>query len=71
MYLDQMNNLNVDYVLTTHYIQLCENFDNKIMNLKMDVRVGENIEYLYKMVKGISLVHGGKQVIKDLNYPQI
>jgi hypothetical protein len=71
MYLDQMNDLNVDYVLTTHYIQLCQNFDNKIMNLKMDVKVGENIEYLYKMVKGISVVHGGKQVIKDLNYPQI
>jgi len=69
MYLDKMNDLNVDYVLTTHYIQLCEEFDKKILNLKMDVKVGENIEYLYKMVDGISYVHGGKQVLKDLHYP--
>jgi hypothetical protein len=72
MYLEKMNEYeNVDYVLTTHYIQLCESFDDKIMNQKMNVNVGENIEYLYKMVHGISYVHGGKQVLKDLNYPVI
>ena len=72
MYLDKMNEhkLNVDYVLTTHYIELCESFDKKVLNLKMNVNVLEDkIEYLYKMVNGISYVHGGKQVIKDLNYP--
>jgi hypothetical protein len=72
MYLDEMNKYktNVDYVLTTHYIELCENFDKKVCNLKMNVNVLENtIEYLYKIVKGISYVHGGKQVLKDLNYP--
>lgn len=72
MYLDEMNKYkeNVDYVLTTHYIELCENFDKKISNLKMNVNVHEdNIEYLYKIAKGISYVHGGKQVIKELNYP--
>jgi DNA mismatch repair ATPase MutS len=72
MYLDEMNEhkLNVDYVLTTHYIELCEAFDKKVLNLKMNVNVLEDkIEYLYKMVNGISYVHGGKQVIKDLNYP--
>jgi energy-coupling factor transporter ATP-binding protein EcfA2 len=72
MYLDQMNEhkVNVDYVLTTHYIELCEAFDKKVLNLKMNVNVLEDkIEYLYKMVNGISYVHGGKQVIKDLNYP--
>jgi DNA mismatch repair ATPase MutS len=60
----------VDYVITTHYIKLCELFDEKILNLKMNVNVSEDkIEYLYKIVKGISYVHGGKQVIKDLKYP--
>jgi len=72
IYLDEMNKykITVDYVLTTHYIKLCEIFDKKILNLKMNVNVSEDkIEYLYKIVNGISYIHGGKQVIKDLKYP--
>lgn len=72
IYLDEMNKYkaNVDYVLTTHYIELCESFDKKILNLKMSVNADKDkIEYLYKIVKGISYVHGGKQVMKDLDYP--
>jgi hypothetical protein len=71
LYLDEMNKYKttVDYVLTTHYIKLCEVFDKKLLNLKMNVIVTEDkIEYLYKIVNGISYVHGGKQVIKDLKY---
>ena len=74
LYLDKLNDFksSVDYVLTTHYIQLCENFDKNLfnLNLKMNVNVLEDkIEYLYLMVPGISYIHGGKQVIKELNYP--
>ena len=72
IYLDEMNKYKttVDYVLTTHYIQLCEAFDKKVSNLKMNVTVSKDkIEYLYKIVNGISYVHGGKQVLKDLKYP--
>jgi hypothetical protein len=74
IYLEEMNKFkeNVDYVLTTHYIKLCEEFDTKILNLKMNVNVLEDkIEYLYKIQQGISYVHGGKQVLKDLKYPLI
>jgi hypothetical protein len=74
IYLEEMNKFkeNVDYVLTTHYIKLCEEFDTKILNLKMNVNVLEDkIEYLYKIQQGISYVHGGKQVLKDLKYPVI
>jgi DNA mismatch repair ATPase MutS len=74
MYLEEMNKykVNVDYVLTTHYIELCELFDKKISNLKMNVNVlDDKIEYLYKIENGISYVHGGKQVLKDLKYPLI
>jgi len=74
IYLEQLNKfkLNVDYALTTHYIQLCEAFDTKILNLKMNVNVlDDSIKYLYKIVNGISYVHGGKQVLKDLNYPLV
>ena len=72
MYLEEMNKYkaSVDYVLTTHYIELCELFDDKICNLKMNVNVlDDTIEYLYKIDQGISYVHGGKQVLKDLKYP--
>ena len=74
MYLEEMNKYKstVDYVLTTHYIELCELFDKKICNLKMNVNVlDDTIEYLYKIEDGISYVHGGKQVLKDLKYPLI
>jgi hypothetical protein len=36
----------------------------------MNVNVkGENIEYDYKMMNGISYVNGGIFILKDLNYP--
>ena len=74
LYLKQMNKnkSSVDYVITTHYIQLCEFFENndKVINMKMNVTEdNENIVYLYELVKGISYVHGGKYVLKQLNYP--
>ena len=63
----------VDFALTTHYIQLCENFekDDIISNLKMNVEVTDTtINYLYQLVTGISYVHGGKHILKQLNYPE-
>jgi DNA mismatch repair ATPase MutS len=63
----------VDFALTTHYIQLCENFekDDIIKNLKMNVEVTDTtINYLYELVSGISYVHGGKHILKQLNYPE-
>lgn len=60
----------VDFILTTHYIQLCEQLDKEVSNFKMNVvEHKDKIEYLYKIKKGISYVHGGKQILKDLNYP--
>lgn len=61
----------VDFILTTHYIQLCEQLDKYLNNFKMSViEKKDKIEYLYKIEKGISYVHGGKQILKDLNYPE-
>lgn len=61
----------VDFILTTHYIQLCEKLDKSVSNFKMNVIENkDNIKYLYKIEKGISYVHGGKQILKDLNYPE-
>jgi len=66
---------NIDFMLTTHYIDMCEYFNkdifiNNIKNIKMDVNENiDDIEYTYKIKDGISYVHGVKQVLKDLNYP--
>jgi hypothetical protein len=75
MYLKGMNKLNesVDYVLTTHYIELCEKFkeDTFIKNLKMNVKTdNEDITFLYTIVPGISYIHGGKHILKEMEYPE-
>ena len=65
---------NVEFLLTTHYITLCENINKKnslIKNIKMNVvEHKDKLEYTYKIKKGISYIHGGKQVLKDLDYPE-
>lgn len=65
---------NVDLMLTTHYISLCNNLktNKKIKNYKMKVKVEEdyNVKYLYKLEKGISKIKGGIKVLHDLEYPK-
>lgn len=64
---------NVCFMLTTHYINVC----NKLMNNKrvennyMDVLTnGSDFTYTYLMKKGISNVKGGIKVLRELNYPK-
>ena len=71
-----MNKLkhNVDYVLTTHYVDLCEKLDNDpvICNKKMNTIVDKEsnkYEYKYELVDGVSYINGGYQILVDLNYP--
>lgn len=76
IYLNEMNDhkKNVDYIITTHYIQLCEKFDKNenVVNKKMDVDINEDkINYLYKISDGISHVHGGKFVIQQIKENKI
>jgi hypothetical protein len=75
LYLNGLNlhKKKVDYMITTHYIELCEHFkDNtSICNKKMDVKENEEkIEYSYKMLDGISYVNGGTFILKEMNYPK-
>ena len=68
----------VDFVLTTHYIELCESFEDKdkrsdlIVNKKMKTEKGENdkLNYYYKIVDGICKLNGGLQILKELEYPK-
>jgi DNA mismatch repair ATPase MutS len=64
---------NVDFMLTTHYVSICNKFKDSdhIRNYKMDVRVQEDgtFHYTYKMKPGISKKKGALRVLKDMNYP--
>jgi hypothetical protein len=68
------NYSNVRFMLTTHYLKICKKFrkSEKISNCKMNVIVNENgnIQYLYKLKKGISKVQGGVEILKQMNYPE-
>jgi hypothetical protein len=71
IYLKEMNQHKkyVDYMITTHYVQLCEIFDNDeyVSNKQMNVIVKEDsIKYLYTIKEGISRVNGGKFVVQQL-----
>ena len=73
-------NHNIDCLLTTHYKSLCKKLKlvSQIANYHMETNVeteasintkAYNIEYTYKLTKGISHVKGGVQVLKDMQYP--
>jgi hypothetical protein len=74
-YIDYLSSMkNVDLMLTTHYISLCNNLktNKKIKNYKMKVDLEEdyNVKYLYKLERGISKIKGGIKVLYDLEYPK-
>ena len=66
-------NDNVNFVLTTHFLDLCRRLEKqeKMNNYHMKIEVNEeDFKYTYKMAKGISTIKGGVKVLKDLDYPQ-
>jgi DNA mismatch repair ATPase MutS len=72
-YIDYISkNPNVDLILTTHYIELCELLEKRnasaVSNLHMSVSP-ETGAYLYKIATGISSIKGGLKVLRDLEYP--
>jgi hypothetical protein len=72
-YIDYISkNPNVDLILTTHYIELCELLEKRnsgaVSNLHMSVNPDTGA-YLYKIAAGISTIKGGLKVLRDLEYP--
>jgi hypothetical protein len=64
----------VTYLLTTHYLQLCENLKSNKNILNYNMLTLENNEnndftYTYLLNKGVSNIKGGLKVLKDMNYP--
>ena len=72
-YIDYISkNPNVDLILTTHYIELCELLEKRnsgaVSNLHMSVDPATGA-YLYKIADGISTIKGGLKVLRELEYP--
>lgn len=67
------SNNNVSFLLTTHFVDLCEKLDKhkKILNCHMKTNeVNNELQYKYRLTKGISKIRGGVEVLKKLNYPE-
>jgi len=65
---------NVDFMMTTHLIKLCESLDNlktniKNFNMKTESINKYDFKYTYILEKGISKIKGAVKVLKELNYP--
>ena len=67
-----INKKNIDFVLTTHLLNLCKKINSVIENNHMNViKINDfNFDYTYKMYPGISDIKGGLKVLADLNYPE-
>jgi hypothetical protein len=63
----------VKFLLTTHYIQLCERLNTHecISNINMKFEMKDNIpKYKYKIQNGICKIKGGVAVLRELGYPE-
>jgi len=74
MWLSQRSN--VDFVLTTHYAEMCSRFKAKkaarIMNCQMEAVESEDgeISYTYRLIPGISKIQGAVKVLREMSYPE-
>ena len=69
--LKYLNNHNIDYIVTTHFTDLCENLKHVNKNLHMYVeKYNDEIIHSYKLEKGISKIEGGIIVLKELEFPE-
>ena len=62
----------MDFILTTHLLNLCTLLESDVQNNNMGVKKTNNIDftYTYKLNLGISSINGGLKVLYDLRYPE-
>ena len=61
----------VDFLLTTHYVQICDKIKG-IRNYRMEVIQNENdFEFTYKIEPGISRIEGAIKILEDMHYPKV
>jgi energy-coupling factor transporter ATP-binding protein EcfA2 len=72
-YLSHLNDIKqVDFVLTTHYKELCNKLESLggVEMYRMKVNVNKDVyDYTYSMEKGINQVDGGIEILRQMNYP--
>ena len=63
---------NIDFILTTHLLDLCKKLDPIIDNMHMNIKQYNEIDfnYTYNLKIGISNVKGGLKVLNDLLFPK-
>jgi hypothetical protein len=68
---------NVRFMLTTHYVDVCTELDavDGMANWQMEVQLSEEDkttiqEYTYRMIPGISILEGGIEILKSMDYPE-
>ena len=71
---------NVDFILTTHFVKLCKKVKKsaglRIANYKMDAKLGcaegrnNDIQFSYKLVKGISKIKAAKLILMQMGFPE-
>jgi len=61
---------NVDFMLTTHFINVPSKITGRIMNMKMDATLEANsIHFTYKLVPGISEIKAAKLILLQMGFP--
>ncbi len=60
---------NVNYILTTHFTEVCGNIKS-VTNMKMNATmIGNNIQFSYHMVEGVSNIKGAKLILLQMGFP--
>ena len=73
-YLSKTYSENVDFLLTTHYVSICDKWNKKtdiIHNYRMGVtaKTKDTYTFTYKIERGISKIQGALQILEDMSYP--
>jgi hypothetical protein len=64
------NYLNIDFLLTTHFTEVCEKLKtNPRISLKRMRVLEKPIQYTYKVENGISYVRGGVMILEKMGFP--
>jgi hypothetical protein len=61
---------NVKWMLTTHFIDLCNKFNTSETIVNLHMHVTDDFKYLYKLKPNISTIKGAYKILEDMKFPQ-
>ena len=70
-FIKYLNTKKIDFLLTTHLVDLCQKLENNVKQCHMKVKQKNSFEFdfTYKIESGISTIKGGLKVLNDLCFP--